>query len=31
MLWTELDWATVVGSSRNHIDLQVTMEGQGIW
>ena len=31
MLWEEQQWATVLGSSRNHIDLKVTVEGMGIW
>ena len=31
ILWEEQQWATVLGSSRNHIDLKVTVESMGIW
>ena len=31
MLWEEQQWATVLGSSRNHIDLKVTLESMDIW
>ena len=31
MLWKEQRWGKVIGSSRNHIDIEVTMTGNASW
>ena len=31
MFWKEKDWAQVIGSSRNHIDIEVSMQDMGVW
>ena len=31
MFWKEKNWAQVIGSSRNHIDIEVIMQDMGVW
>ena len=31
MLWKEQWWGTIVGSSRHHIDVEVTLDGGSPW
>ena len=31
MFWKEKIWAQVIGSSRNHIDIEVSMQDMGVW